>query len=78
VKNVTVINTLKNKIRIPIGAKTISIESPDKKAISDTSTAGNRGIKKLILLKSDLYFIYYLAVFLGRNSRLNFLLTLII
>jgi hypothetical protein len=37
-------------MRIPIGAKTISIESPDKKAISDTSIAGNRGIKKLILL----------------------------
>jgi hypothetical protein len=66
VKNVIEINTLKNKIRIPIGAKTISIESPDKKAIIDTNTAGNKGIKKLILLKSDLYFIYYFTVFLGQ------------
>jgi hypothetical protein len=72
VKYVTVINTLKNKIRIPIGAKTISIESPDKKAISDTSTAGNRGIKKLILLKSDLYFIYFFAVFLGQIPFLKY------
>jgi hypothetical protein len=72
VKNVTVINTLKNKIRIPIGAKTISIESPDKKAISDTSTAGNRGIKKLILLKSDLYFIYSFAVFLRQIPFLKY------
>ena len=71
-KNVTVINTLKSKIRIPIGAKTISIESPDKKAISDTSTAGNRGIKKLILLKSDLYFIYCFAVFLGQIPFLKY------
>ena len=71
-KNVTVINTLKSKIRIPIGAKTISIESPDKKAISDTSTAGNRGIKKLILLKSDLYLIYCFAVFLGQIPFLKY------
>jgi hypothetical protein len=66
VKNVTVINTLKSKIKIPIGAKTISIESPDKKAISDTSTEGNRGIKKLILLKSDLYFMYCFTVIFGQ------------
>jgi hypothetical protein len=46
-----------------MGAKTISIESPDKKAISDTRIAGNRGIKKLILLKSDLYFMYWFTVF---------------
>jgi hypothetical protein len=58
-----VINILKNEIRIPIGAKTVSIESPDKKAISDTRTAGNRGIKKLIVLKSDLYFMYCFTFF---------------
>ena len=49
-----------------MGAKTISIESPYKKAISDTRTAGNRGIKKLILLKSDLYFMYCFTVFFGQ------------
>jgi hypothetical protein len=63
VKKPTVINRLKSKIRKPMGAKTISIESPDKKAISDTRIAGNRGIKKLILLKSDLYFMYWFTVF---------------
>ena len=57
-----------------MGAKTISIASPDKKAIRDTSTAGDRGIKKLILLKSDLYFMYCFAVFLSTNYILKILI----
>jgi hypothetical protein len=63
VKNVTAINTLKSKIRKPMGTKTVSIESPEKRAISNITKAGNSGIKKFNLLKSDLYFMNCFAVF---------------
>ena len=65
-KNVAVIKTLKSKIKIPIGAKTISIASPEKNAMSDISIAGKKGMKKFNLLKSDLYFMYCFAVFFGQ------------
>ena len=49
-----------------MGANTISIASPEKNAISDISIAGKKGMKKFNLLKSDLYFMNGLTVFLWR------------